>query len=122
MQCMNYGTFPGAIGTLDLAKRCAKTVGVDWEQSGVGRCIEGKHPKEGKLGKQAKRLLVDNVKATIEQNVTTSCTIQIDSTLEPDGKRTCSVDDGVWKGCDVSNQLATQYELTSRTDMPLRIS
>lgn len=42
LSCLNYGDFPGAIGTLGLTRRCAEAVGIDWWKSGVGRCIQGK--------------------------------------------------------------------------------
>ena len=100
---MNYQTpFPSDIGRTELARRCAKAVGVDWEKSGVGRCIEGKEGKREGLAKEGYELLRENVVMTNKENVTTSCTIQIESKVAKEGKRTCVVDGGVWKGCNVS--------------------
>lgn len=39
--CMNYGKFPGTIGTLATTRKCVETNGVDYWRSGVGPCIEG---------------------------------------------------------------------------------
>lgn len=100
---MNYQTpFPSDIGRISLAKRCAKTVGVDWDKSGVGKCIEGTEGKLEGLAKEGYELLRDNVEVTNKENVSTSCTIRIDSRVAKEGVRTCVVDGGVWKGCNVS--------------------
>ncbi|KLT38614.1 hypothetical protein CC85DRAFT_289362 [Cutaneotrichosporon oleaginosum] len=53
LSCMNYGNFPGSIGTVALTKRCATTAGIDWWRSGVGSCIEGKDAE--KAGRLAER-------------------------------------------------------------------
>jgi hypothetical protein len=104
LSCMNYQTpFPKDIGTVGLAKRCIKTVGLDWQSSGVGKCIEGKGDKSEGLAKEGYGLLVDSVDGTLADNVTTSCTIKIDSKIVKGGKRVCQVDGGVWSGCDVSS-------------------
>lgn len=106
LSCMDYQTpFPSDIGTIELAKRCAKTVGIDWEASGVGKCIEGKQGKREGLAKEGYELLWNSVDRTLRENVTKSCTIRIDSTIVKGGKRTCQVDDGVWTGCDVSLEV-----------------
>lgn len=42
LTCLNYGDFPGGIGTVGLTRRCADAVVIDWWKSGVGRCIQGK--------------------------------------------------------------------------------
>ena len=42
LSCMNYGRFPGAIGTLSLARRCVETAGGQWWETGLGRCIQGR--------------------------------------------------------------------------------
>lgn len=39
--CMNYGKFPGSVGTLATTRKCVETNGVDYWRSGVGPCIEG---------------------------------------------------------------------------------
>lgn len=112
--CQNYQDFPGKIGTLGLTKQCAQASKVDWEGSGVGRCVEGKtkrvgdgHEEGGEsvevLGKEARRLLKKSVKRTAKRGVSTSCTVVVKSTLVKGGERRCVVDGGVWKGCDVSS-------------------
>jgi hypothetical protein len=103
---MNYQTpFPSDIGKVTLARRCAQTVGVNWEDSGVAKCIEGKEGKRKGLAKEGYELLRDNVEQTLEANVSRSCTIKIDSTIAKGGVRTCQVDGGVWTGCDVSSSI-----------------
>jgi hypothetical protein len=100
---MNYQTpFPSDIGKISLARRCAQTVGVNWEDSGVQGCIEGKEGKREGLAKEGYDLLRCNVEKTLETNITKSCTIRIQSTVKRGGVRTCQVDGGVWTGCDVS--------------------
>ncbi|WWC86469.1 uncharacterized protein L201_001346 [Kwoniella dendrophila CBS 6074] len=117
IQCQNYpSSFPRDIGNLDSLKKCVDTVGgVDWEKSGLAKCIEGKShsttitnndDKEDKekikhLGKEAKKLLKKNINQTYEKEIKTSCTIDIDSTISgKQGRRRCIVDGGIWKGCD----------------------
>lgn len=39
--CMNYGKFPGTVGTISTTRKCVETNGVDYWRSGVGPCIEG---------------------------------------------------------------------------------
>jgi hypothetical protein len=103
---MNYQTpVPSDIGKASLARRCAQTVGLNWEDSGVAKCIEGKEGKREGLAKEGYELLRDNVEQTLEANVSRSCTIRIDSTIAKGGVRTCQVDGGVWTGCDVSSSL-----------------
>ncbi|WVQ82718.1 hypothetical protein IAT38_004850 [Cryptococcus sp. DSM 104549] len=110
VECQNFpSSFPEDIGTVEFAKQCTETVGADWWESGVGECVEGKkkHGEEEeevkgeyRVGKEGKKLLQENVKETEKTGITTSCTIQIDSTLVGSGQRTCVVDGGVWRGCD----------------------
>jgi hypothetical protein len=103
---MNYQTpFPSDIGRIGLAKRCVKAVGIDWEKSGVGKCIEGKAEKHEGLGKEGYELLVKSVEETGRANISTSCTVRIDSKIAKEGTRGCVVDGGVWKGCNVSLNL-----------------
>lgn len=100
---MNYQTpFPSDIGKVDFAKKCAKTVGVDWEGSGVAKCVEGKEGKHEGLAKEGYELVHRNTEWARSKNVSTSCTIRIDSSISKEGRRSCVVDNGVWKGCDVS--------------------
>ncbi|KAK4685793.1 hypothetical protein P7C73_g4352, partial [Tremellales sp. Uapishka_1] len=104
LSCMDFTTpFPDQIGSLELTKHCAEIAGVNWDESGVGRCIEG---KKGKLGKEAKRALWLNAKRTRETGVERSCTIEIQSTIVREKKRVCVVDGGVWTGCDDGHTAA----------------
>jgi hypothetical protein len=129
---MNFEQFPGDIGKVELTKRCAEASGVDWWESGVGQCIEGRRRphlaaggKNGRvnedetpedrddthlpLGKEGHQRFLRNVRKTQRTGITTSCTIEIASSLAQGGKRICVVDGGVWKGCDVS--VSTRYKL-----------
>ncbi|WVR06078.1 hypothetical protein IAU60_003106 [Kwoniella sp. DSM 27419] len=129
VDCQNYySSFPGDIGTLRSVKQCVKAVGIDWDDSGIGRCIEGKArlipsgpetegQEEETLGKEARKLLLANIRETQRRNVTTSCTIDIASTIVSGGTRRCVVDGGVWKGCDDGHTaqdfvrvIETEYE------------
>ncbi|WRT64355.1 uncharacterized protein IL334_001287 [Kwoniella shivajii] len=130
IQCQNYpSSFPKEIGTLQSIKECVRAERLDWYESGIGHCIEGKTKEENrrwdememdfsfsrgpvvddddddestpKLGKRAKRLLLENIKQVYDKGIKTSCTIDIDSTIiSHQGRRRCIVDGGVWKGCD----------------------
>ncbi|WVF70275.1 hypothetical protein IAT40_005064 [Kwoniella sp. CBS 6097] len=131
LDCQNYpSSFPGNIGTIESVKGCVDTVGVDWVNSGVGACIEGKtktkshteglpfveetfdgetntdehqqshEEKEPKLGEEAQQLLKESIRSTNEKGISTSCTIDIASTIVKGGQRRCVVDSGVWRGCD----------------------
>lgn len=75
------------VGKLSLTKQCA---GVDWNR--IGKCIQ----------EESQQLLKENVKHTAKNNVQTSCTIDIHSTLVDGGLRRCVVDGGIWRGCNVS--------------------
>jgi hypothetical protein len=119
---MNYQNFPGDIGKVELTRRCAETNSVDWWGSGLGKCIEGNHNGTGTeidmaeartrtekgrgwkklIAKEGHRRLLSSVNTTQEAGITTSCTIEIASSVVQGGKRVCVVDAGVWKGCDVS--------------------
>jgi hypothetical protein len=122
LACMNYQNFPGDIGKVELTRRCAETNSVDWWGSGLGKCIEGNHNGTGTeidmaeartrtekgrgwkklIAKEGHRRLLSSVNTTQEAGITTSCTIEIASSVVQGGKRVCVVDAGVWKGCDVS--------------------
>lgn len=63
--------------------------------------------KEGYyVGKDGRKFLLENIGETEKTGVTTSCTIEIGSTLVSEGKRTCVVDGGIWKGCDDGHTAA----------------
>ncbi|ORX37382.1 hypothetical protein BD324DRAFT_625933 [Kockovaella imperatae] len=110
LACENFeSSFPGDIGSVAYTRHCAEASKVDWWQSGVGQCIQGKKAKKddgkkatkkGILGKEAKELLQSNAEITWSRNITRACTIEIGSTLRTGGKRTCVVDDHIWTGCD----------------------
>ncbi|OWZ50545.1 hypothetical protein C368_06688 [Cryptococcus neoformans 125.91] len=122
IECMNFpSSFPKDIGKVGFTKQCAEAVGVDWWGSGVGKCVEGKErmeeakkdketQAEGKegyyVGKDGRKFLLENIGETEKTGVTTSCTIEIGSTLVSEGKRTCVVDGGIWKGCDDGHTAA----------------
>jgi hypothetical protein len=52
LSCMNYGNFPGSIGSVALTRKCAETSGVNWWRSGVGRCIQGQRAEREGLAAQ----------------------------------------------------------------------
>lgn len=79
---------PRKIGQEDYAKDNLKAVGYDWEESGVGKCVE----------EEGKRLLEDSVVRTRDVlKSSKSCTILIE------GEKRC-VHDGSWYDCDVSRR------------------
>ena len=110
LSCLNFQSpFPDQIGHVDIVQQCVKAAKVDWWESGIGECIQGKKPKNphkvirnGELGEEARRRLLSSVKETANRGIEKSCTIEIESTLVKKRKRVCLVDDGVWIGCDVS--------------------
>lgn len=70
LTCMNFGNFPGAIGTVALTRRCANTAGIDWWRSGVGKCIQGKRAeREGRAAERYARLTGTEVKLPAEPRV-----------------------------------------------------
>lgn len=120
--CQNYENFPGDIGKLALTRRCAETNKVDWWKSGVGQCIQGKKAEhddgkkaaeKGKVGKEARRLLLDNVKNTLARGEKSTCVIEI-ATSKKQQRRRCKVDHGVWTGCDVSQYTLGGIQLISQ--------
>jgi enoyl-CoA hydratase/carnithine racemase len=52
LTCMNYGSFPGVIGSTALTRKCAETAGANWWKSGVGRCIQGQTAEREGLAAQ----------------------------------------------------------------------
>lgn len=55
LACMNYGDFPGNIGSVAFTRKCAEQNGIDWWKSGVGRCIEGRNAE--RQGRAAQRFI-----------------------------------------------------------------
>lgn len=94
LACQN--NFYDDIGKISLTKQCAELSKTKWLESGVGECVEGK---------ESERLFKRNVEKTIADEVGTSCTINIDSTIVYGGARRCVVDGGVWRGCNVSQDM-----------------
>ncbi|KAF8076375.1 hypothetical protein FPV67DRAFT_1405948 [Lyophyllum atratum] len=89
VQCQNYEG-RDKIGTPDLALKCAKTVGIDWENSEAGRCagLDG----SGK-GSEGVALLKESVALAHKLGIKSSCTIRIN------GREVC-IHDGTWKQCE----------------------
>jgi len=88
-QCQN---FEGReqIGTPELALKCARTAGIDWEASETGQCagLDGSG-----TGEEGIALLKKSVKLGKEMDITKSCTIVIN------GRKVC-VHDSTWKECE----------------------
>jgi hypothetical protein len=95
---------PRKIGQEDYAKDNLKAVGYDWEESGVGKCVE----------EEGKRLLEDSVVRTRDVlKSSKSCTILIE------GEKRC-VHDGSWYDCDVSRrQIAFDLYIQDGADTRL---
>ena len=112
LSCQKYqSSWPDEIGKVQLTRRCVEAAKEDWWDSGVGQCVQGHKAKkddgkkaevQGKVWKEARRLLHENTEETLRRGVEQSCTIEIGSTMGKGGNRTCVVDSGAWKGCDVS--------------------
>ncbi|EUC66448.1 gamma interferon inducible lysosomal thiol reductase GILT protein, putative [Rhizoctonia solani AG-3 Rhs1AP] len=83
MRCLNYHG-RSQIGLEDVSRKCARVVGLDWDQSGIGACVSGD---------EGKRLLRESVEYSKRNHITTSCTIIIN------GKVRC-IRDSTWKECD----------------------
>ncbi|KAJ7890809.1 hypothetical protein B0H13DRAFT_2234878 [Mycena leptocephala] len=88
----------------DVALQCAKTVGIDWETSGVGNCAGLSGSGKGKEGVQLLRKSLLRSKAL---GIEKSCTVLINR------KKVC-VHDETWKECeggtDFVKQINSEYE------------
>jgi len=84
VNCLNYNGRE-QIGKEGTARKCAGVVGIDWEESGVGACVDGLEGSE---------LLRDSVRNTTAIGIQKSCTIIIN------GFTRCIVDGGRWSQCD----------------------
>ncbi|KZT60721.1 hypothetical protein CALCODRAFT_428857 [Calocera cornea HHB12733] len=82
--CLNYNG-KDKIGREDTARKCAGVVGIDWEESGVGACVDGLEGSD---------LLRESVRNSSAMGIEKSCTILIN------GVTRCIVDDGRWTQCD----------------------
>ncbi|KAG9126032.1 hypothetical protein FRC07_005150 [Ceratobasidium sp. 392] len=83
LRCLNYQG-RDQIGHEDVSRKCARIVGLDWEQSGIGACVEGD---------EGKRLLRESVEYSKREGIRTSCTMIIN------GRVRC-IRDSTWKECD----------------------
>lgn len=66
VMCQNYQG-RNRIGSSDVALRCARTAGVDWEESGVGQCVGWDGSGTGDEGVQ---LLQDSIRVTESLGIT----------------------------------------------------
>jgi hypothetical protein len=58
-------------GDLDYAKKCAKAVGVDWEESGVAKCVGDAGAEDAMSGgKEGQALLLESVERLVDLDVT----------------------------------------------------
>jgi len=106
VQCQNYQGLD-SIGQPDVAIKCARSAGIDWEESGVGECIGMDGSAKGKEGI---RLLKENIQMTEQLGIKKSCTVLIN------GRAVC-VHDGTWKECegghtanDFVKQINSEYD------------
>jgi hypothetical protein len=107
VRCQNSkGRFQ--VGLPDVALQCAKTVGIDWETSGVGNCAGLSGSGKGKEGVQLlRKSLLRGKTLGIEFSFFTSSSIHSEGvsrkscTVLINRKKVC-VHDGTWKECEVS--------------------
>jgi len=106
VQCQNYQG-RDKIGLPDVALSCAHSAGIDWEQSGTGKCagLDG----SGK-GKEGVQLLQESVRSAHQLEISKSCTILI-------SERKVCVHDGTWQDCegghtvnDFVRQINSEYD------------
>lgn len=106
IQCQNFeGRYE--VGKPETALKCAKAVGIDWENGDVGQCAGTDGSGKGAEGIQ---LLHESIKNTTMLGIEKSCTILIS------GKQVC-IRDGTWKQCegghapeDFIRQINEEYE------------
>jgi hypothetical protein len=60
LRCLNYQG-RNHIGDEGTSRKCARIVGLDWDQSGIGACVEGD---------EGKRLLRESVEYSKQQQIT----------------------------------------------------
>jgi len=85
----------GQIGNPDVALKCARTHGIDWERSGVGRCVGLDGSGTGQEGVQ---LLHDSIRAAQSFGITKSCTVVIN------GEKVC-IHDEIWQRCENGHEI-----------------
>ncbi|KAI0322439.1 hypothetical protein OF83DRAFT_731405 [Amylostereum chailletii] len=105
VMCQNYQG-KDKIGRADIALKCARTAGIDWETSDVGQCagLDGSG-----TGEEGIELLKQSSAYTKELLIERSCTILINE------EHVC-IHDGTWKECenghsatDFIRQIETEY-------------
>ncbi|KAI0092070.1 hypothetical protein BDY19DRAFT_990816 [Irpex rosettiformis] len=94
VQCQNFqGRWK--VGEPDIALNCAKSSGIDWENSGVGECVgldaSGTAP-------EGVDLLKESILQTEEMGIVKSCTILIND------KPVC-IHDETWKECENGHRV-----------------
>ncbi|KAH9965871.1 hypothetical protein BC827DRAFT_1180510 [Russula dissimulans] len=94
VMCQNYQG-RDEIGKPEVASRCARIAGIDWEMSGAGRCagLDG----SGK-GYEGLQLLHDSIRLVESLGITKSCTIIINT------EKVCVLD-GSWKECENGHEV-----------------
>ncbi|TFK43541.1 hypothetical protein BDQ12DRAFT_561142, partial [Crucibulum laeve] len=106
VQCQNYQGRE-KIGEADVALKCAKAAGIDWDESGIGQCagLDG----SGK-GTEGVQLLQKSVVLGKKLGITKSCTVLIN-------EHPVCIHDGTWKSCknghtvkDFVRQINEAYE------------
>ncbi|PPQ98506.1 hypothetical protein CVT24_003997 [Panaeolus cyanescens] len=95
VQCQNYeGRYK--IGEPDIAFKCAKIVGIDWNESGVGQCAGS--DASGKAA-EGIRLLQESAILGKQLGIEKSCTVLINQ------KPVC-IHDGSWKSCENGHEVS----------------
>jgi len=87
LQCINYEG-SGRIGLDKVSRDCAAVSGIDWEGSGIAKCVSGK---------EGKKLLRKSIKRTKKMGIKNSCTILINNALR-------CIRDSKWKQCDEGHE------------------
>ncbi|KAF8165355.1 hypothetical protein B0H34DRAFT_234914 [Crassisporium funariophilum] len=104
VQCQNYQG-RDKIGGSDVALRCARNAGIDWETSGAGQCagLDG-------TGKGSEGVALLKESAALGNKMGITCTVLISS-------RPVCIHDGTWKDCenghtvkDFVRQIEDEYE------------
>jgi len=91
VMCQNYHG-RAHIGSWDVAMKCGRTARIDWEESGVGQCVGSGTGDEGV------QLLHDSIRVAESLDITTSCTVLINS------EAVC-IHDGTWKRCENGHEV-----------------
>ncbi|KAF6762622.1 hypothetical protein DFP72DRAFT_876365 [Ephemerocybe angulata] len=100
VQCQNYQG-RAKIGLPEVALQCAKTAGIDWRSSGVGKCAGFDGSGTGEEGVD---LLRQSVELGQDLGITKSCTVLIN------GRKVC-VHDGTWKECEGGHEKSDFVKL-----------